>query len=109
MLFSGWFAALSSMRCPKCQFDHELQTTECLKCGIVFARYFAAQEAASKAPGAVESRPIESSPTGSNPIEPGRIGGASLGATGRPGRPHPGALETGCSHRARLHGIWPAL
>jgi hypothetical protein len=27
------------MRCPKCQFDHELQTTECLKCGIVFARY----------------------------------------------------------------------
>jgi hypothetical protein len=30
------------MRCPKCQFDHELQTTECLKCGIVFARYQAA-------------------------------------------------------------------
>jgi hypothetical protein len=27
------------MRCPKCQFDHELQTTECLKCGIVFSRY----------------------------------------------------------------------
>lgn len=27
------------MRCPKCQFDHESQTTECLKCGIVFARY----------------------------------------------------------------------
>jgi hypothetical protein len=33
------------MRCPKCQFDHELQTTECLKCGIVFSRYLAAQEA----------------------------------------------------------------
>ncbi len=33
------------MRCPKCQFDHELQTTECLKCGIVFARYQAAMEA----------------------------------------------------------------
>ena len=33
------------MRCPKCQFDHELQTTECLKCGIVFARYQAALEA----------------------------------------------------------------
>ena len=27
------------MRCPKCQFDHPLQTTECLKCGIVFSRY----------------------------------------------------------------------
>lgn len=33
------------MRCPKCQFDHELQTTECLKCGIVFARYQAALDA----------------------------------------------------------------
>jgi len=27
------------MRCPKCQFDHELQTTDCLKCGIVFSKY----------------------------------------------------------------------
>jgi hypothetical protein len=27
------------MRCPKCQFDHPLQTTECLKCGIVFSKY----------------------------------------------------------------------
>lgn len=36
------------MRCPKCQFDHPLQTTECLKCGIVFARYRAAVDAAAK-------------------------------------------------------------
>jgi hypothetical protein len=36
------------MRCPKCQFDHELQTTDCLKCGIVCSRYQAAQEAAAK-------------------------------------------------------------
>ena len=36
------------MRCPKCQFDHELQTTECLKCGIVFARYQAALDRATK-------------------------------------------------------------
>jgi len=35
------------MQCPKCQFDHPLQTTECLKCGIVFSRYLAAQEAAA--------------------------------------------------------------
>jgi hypothetical protein len=27
------------MRCPKCQFDHPLQTIECLKCGIVFSKY----------------------------------------------------------------------
>ena len=36
------------MRCPKCQFDHPLQTTECLKCGIVFARYQEAVERAAK-------------------------------------------------------------
>lgn len=35
------------MRCPKCQFDHPLQTTECLKCGIVFSRYHAALESAT--------------------------------------------------------------
>jgi hypothetical protein len=35
------------MRCPKCQFDHALQTTECLKCGIVFTRYQAALDAAA--------------------------------------------------------------
>lgn len=46
------------MRCPKCHFDHELQTTECLKCGIVFARYEAAQEAALKLP----VRPEEGAP-----------------------------------------------
>jgi hypothetical protein len=28
-----------TMRCPKCQFDHPLQRTECLKCGIVFSHY----------------------------------------------------------------------
>jgi hypothetical protein len=36
------------MRCPKCQFDHALQTNECLKCGIVFGRYQAALDAAAK-------------------------------------------------------------
>jgi len=36
------------MRCPKCQYDHALQTTECLKCGIVFARYRPAPEATTK-------------------------------------------------------------
>jgi len=33
------------MECPKCHFDHPQQTTECLKCGIVFAKYLQFQEA----------------------------------------------------------------
>lgn len=42
------------MRCPKCQFDHPLQTTECLKCGIVFSKYKApVEEAAQLAAGDV--------------------------------------------------------
>jgi hypothetical protein len=36
------------MRCPKCQFSHELQTTECLKCGIVLSRYQASREEATQ-------------------------------------------------------------
>jgi len=38
---------LLRVRCPKCQFDHPLQTTECLKCKIVFSRYQAALERAA--------------------------------------------------------------
>lgn len=29
----------ATVRCPKCQFDHPLQTTECLNCGLVFSKY----------------------------------------------------------------------
>lgn len=52
------------MRCPKCHFDHPLQTTECLKCGIVFSRYLAAQEASATAAtkSAVASRAAEAAP-----------------------------------------------
>lgn len=51
------------MRCPKCQFDHELQTTECLKCGIVFSRYQAALEAAAeKGNLALPVQPVALSP-----------------------------------------------
>lgn len=70
------------MRCPKCQFDHELQTTECLKCGIVFARYEAALEAASKPPGLIKPGQNDDArlpaaskrlgPTESSLIEPAR-------------------------------------
>ena len=34
-----------AVRCQKCHFDHALQTSECLKCGIVFARYQPALDA----------------------------------------------------------------
>ncbi len=50
------------MRCPKCQFDHPLQTTECLKCGIVFSRYQPTLETAANqlnpnVPAAVSAPP----------------------------------------------------
>src|SRR5579863_3443776 len=53
------------MRCPKCQFDHELQTTECLKCGIVFSRYQpppALEEPAQPAAEPPEPFEVESEP-----------------------------------------------
>ena len=42
------------MQCPKCQFDHPAQTTECLKCGIVFVKYQRYQAALKTLP-----RPID--------------------------------------------------
>src|ERR1700684_4706520 len=45
------------MRCPKCQFDHPLQTTECLKCGIIFARYLEVLSAAK--PASVEEPVVQ--------------------------------------------------
>jgi hypothetical protein len=30
---------VSIMQCPKCLFDHKDQTTECLKCGLIFAKH----------------------------------------------------------------------
>jgi hypothetical protein len=35
------------MLCPRCQFDHPSQTTECLRCGVVFSRYAAPPLAAA--------------------------------------------------------------
>ena len=50
------------MECPKCHFDHPQQFEECLKCGIIFAKYRAIQEgaaAAAPAPApAVKSGPL---------------------------------------------------
>lgn len=37
------------MECPKCHFEHPLQTSECMKCGVVFAKC-AAEEAAAPEP-----------------------------------------------------------
>jgi hypothetical protein len=47
------------MRCPKCQFDHALQTTECMKCGIVFERYEAALEAAAEKSASAVASPAQ--------------------------------------------------
>jgi hypothetical protein len=50
------------MRCPKCQFDHELQTTECLKCGIVFSRYQAPPEPIAQLPDPAPETPVSFAP-----------------------------------------------
>jgi hypothetical protein len=49
------------MRCPKCQFDHELQTTECLKCGIVFSRYQPPSALDEPAQPPIPTEPLEQS------------------------------------------------
>ncbi len=52
------------MQCPKCLFDHEDQTTECLKCGLIFAKY-ANQNAPISVPmPSVPSEPDEVAPVG---------------------------------------------
>ena len=60
------------MRCPKCQFDHPLQTTECLKCGIVFSRHKpmlegAANHANPNAPMAMSTLAVPAPPTLAEP------------------------------------------
>jgi len=42
------------MQCPKCKFEHGSQTTECLRCGIVFAKYYRLQERPKPIPVRVE-------------------------------------------------------
>ena len=37
-----------AMQCPKCHFDSPLQTDECLKCGIIFAKYLAFEKAVAE-------------------------------------------------------------
>lgn len=36
------------MECPKCHHDDPLQTEECLKCGVIFAKYRAFEEAVTQ-------------------------------------------------------------
>src|SRR5438270_6567686 len=47
------------MECPKCHFDHPQQTDECLKCGIVFAKYVAFQEAVANVRPVAPERSLE--------------------------------------------------
>ena len=46
------------MECPKCHFDHPQQTTECLKCGVIFAKYLALQSASAGAVAAPAPAPV---------------------------------------------------
>jgi hypothetical protein len=49
-------------QCPKCQFDHPLQTTECLRCGIVFSKYAKFQEAVAAVAPALQEEEKAPSP-----------------------------------------------
>lgn len=44
------------MECPKCHFDDPQQKDECLKCGLIFARYRAFEEAVADVSSAVPER-----------------------------------------------------
>jgi hypothetical protein len=57
------------MRCPKCGFDHPLQTTECLKCGIVFSKYKPPQTGTSAAKTPQQTELF----TAGFPISPGQV------------------------------------
>jgi hypothetical protein len=46
------------MKCPKCQFDHDAQTIECRRCGIVFAKYVAPAAVVEPAPLTLEEETI---------------------------------------------------
>src|SRR5215831_9086090 len=50
----GFTTEANTMQCPKCKFEHESQTTECLRCGIVFAKYNRAQERSKSIPTRVD-------------------------------------------------------
>jgi hypothetical protein len=118
------------MRCPKCQFDHELQTTECLKCGIVFARYEAAQKAAANRPAPLGPVPPGSAPeplafpapvqSGASPKPPAPLSPVPPGTSPKPrafiapGRPGPAlklpaALAPAPSQDARQELIYRAV
>jgi hypothetical protein len=45
------------MQCPKCHFEHPLQSSDCLRCGLVFAKYAAGEAAAAPAPALVVEPP----------------------------------------------------
>jgi len=52
------------VKCPKCKFDHESQSTECLRCGIVFSKYVGEQVQPSG-----NNLPSEDSRTGETELE----------------------------------------
>jgi hypothetical protein len=52
------------MECPKCHFDHPLQTTECLRCGVIFSKYAAFEKSiAAVRPVSPERSPEQVSET----------------------------------------------
>jgi len=50
----GFTTEANTMQCPKCKFEHESQITECLKCGIVFTKYYRFLERTKSIPARLE-------------------------------------------------------
>lgn len=49
------------MQCPNCKFEHQDQTTECFKCGIVFAKYHRLQHGRESIPTRVDENDTDES------------------------------------------------
>jgi hypothetical protein len=47
------------MLCPNCRFENQEQSTECLRCGIVFAKYHARPQPVTAAAPAVENAELQ--------------------------------------------------
>lgn len=50
------------MECPKCHFDHPQQFAECMRCGVIFAKYAAYQEAVAAVRAVEPQTAAEASP-----------------------------------------------
>lgn len=49
---------MNESKCPKCGYDRDLSSQECMKCGIVFSKYYAKQNKTNREDPTVTNRPM---------------------------------------------------